>query len=358
MTENEIQTITKILELALETTKPLGSSDRDNIEVVMANFESAQNTAALHVLVTLLAKKIMSPEQDIRYHKSNLDGGFSGRLLDAEHITPFLREYELTPRPSSGWQTHSLQQNYPYDEDYPGAISPAELKTAFLYLVQRIQTEEGLAHRVLFVILGKLAEIRERNRPPALARPRDKTAAVVADLVEKLWAQPNAARVPVLAVFAVYQCLVKEFERYSNHDLLPLKSHAQSDEQVDRAGDIDLSLGEKTVESVEVKHGIEIGAGLVEQAIEKIRPTPIRRYYILGTSNRIDEVEKISKLVADARSSCGCEIIVGGLAPTLKYYLRLVTDTDDFIDNFVELLETDDGIGRDLRLTWNDIQQA
>lgn len=356
MTDNEAGIIKQILKISLDSSRPLSSIDQDHVEVVMENFESGQNTATLHVLMTLLAKKIISPEQDIRCHKTSIESGFSGRTLDSSCITPFLRKHGLTPRPSTGWQTHSLQQNYPYDETYPGVISPEELKIAFLYLVNRIQTEEGLAQRILFVILPKLVEIRERSKPPALIRPRNRTVAATVSLMERLWEHTDSSRVPVLAVFAAYQCLVSEVGRYKKHELLPPQFGAETDEQTDRAGNIDLVLDGKIDESVSVNHGVEIDAGMVERAIERIKGTSVRRCYILSTNSPIAEIEEIPAMILDPGSNHACEFIVDGIAPTLAYCLRLMRDTDDFIDNFVELLEADELIDNDLKRSWNAIQ--
>ncbi len=50
------------------------------------------NRGVLAVLITLLARKLRTPEQDIRPHQAQLEGGFSGRGLDERVVTPFLRE--------------------------------------------------------------------------------------------------------------------------------------------------------------------------------------------------------------------------------------------------------------------------
>lgn len=167
MTDNESQGIKGTLEYALEnctTSHPFSQTDWKHIDDVMVYFESGKNTAVVHVLVTLMVKKLLSPGQDIRLHKQTMAGGFRGRRLDGNHITPFLLEHELTSRPSSGWQTHSLQKNQPYDQNYPGLISPPKLKTAFLHLVNRLQTEKDVAQRMLSVFLAKLVELRENRK--------------------------------------------------------------------------------------------------------------------------------------------------------------------------------------------------
>ena len=40
---------------------------------------------------------------------------------------------------------------------------------------------------------------------------------------------------------------------------------------------------------------------------------------------------------------------------SLKYYLRLVNDSAEFIDNYVELMKVDDTIKFQHKSVWNDI---
>ena len=75
------------------------------------------------VLVTLLIYKILNPQQDIRYHQSNMPSGFSGRGIDTQYITPTLKQLGLPAMAESGWLTRSLEQPYPYTLNYEGKIN-------------------------------------------------------------------------------------------------------------------------------------------------------------------------------------------------------------------------------------------
>ena len=361
MSQSDNEKIPSVLEDALEKADAslhtaLARDDSSNLEIVMTNFESADNTSVLHVLITLLAKKIVSPGQDVRYHQANMEGGFSGRSLDTKYVTPFLGRNHLSRKPTSGWLTRSLEQSLPYTKDYPGQITPKELRKAFLDLVDRIQNDAELPKNLLYAFFAELVHLRERDKNLKLARPKSKTVSGTVNMVKTLWEERNASRIPVLAMYAAYQSMIKEIARYKRHNLESLLPHTASDDRSNRAGDIDLVLEGKTVESVEVKHDIGISADLVEQLIEKIKKTSVKRFYILSTSDSIKDAEKINSLLLDAKTQYGCEVIVNGVAPTLEYYLRLMKDTDDFIENFVTLLETDEGIGYSLKTAWNEIR--
>ena len=92
------------------------------------------------VLITLLFYKILNPKQDIRYHKVELENGFSGRSFDTKVVTPTLRKLGLPAMAESGWLTRSLEQAYPYTLDYKGKIANKTLKEAFLRLLDIVET--------------------------------------------------------------------------------------------------------------------------------------------------------------------------------------------------------------------------
>ena len=92
-----------------------------------------------------------------------MEGGFSGRGFDTEHVTPFLRKNDFPFMASgSGWLTRSLEQPAPFNEDYPGQISPLAVKNAFLKLIQRAQTsdETDTVLNILKEIFRQLVQLR------------------------------------------------------------------------------------------------------------------------------------------------------------------------------------------------------
>lgn len=91
------------------------------------------------VLITLLTHKILEPKQDIRYHQSSLENGFSGRTIDTKYITPTLKELGLPSMAESGWLTRSLEQPYPYTLNYNGKISNIKVKAAFLNVLDFVE---------------------------------------------------------------------------------------------------------------------------------------------------------------------------------------------------------------------------
>jgi DNA (cytosine-5)-methyltransferase 1 len=171
----------------------------------------------------------------------------------------------------------------------------------------------------------------------------------------------GASRLPTLAVYAVYQCMVKEMKRFDGKTLMPLEEHTSSDKSSGRVGDIEVrNDGGKVFEAVEIKHGIAITPQLIKDAYEKFKSHPIQRFYMLSTVEDIQEGVNISKETSKIMKIHGCQVIVNGIYPSLKYYLRLLHNTYDFIDNYVENLKKDNTIKYEHKLKWNEIvgQQA
>lgn len=167
----------------------------------------------------------------------------------------------------------------------------------------------------------------------------------------------GASRLPTLAVYAAYQCMISQVSRYNDKILCELESHNSADMQSGRIGDIDINNQDGTAfEGVEIKHEIKITKQLVNDAYNKFKVYKTDRYYLLTTANMDTadwdginaEINKISQIH-------GCQVIVNGVYSSLNYYLRLVEDPADFIDKYVELLKHDATVKFQHKEAWNSI---
>ncbi len=319
---------------------------------------SGKYVAVLTVLVTLLVKKVIDPEQDIRLHRTDFTGGFSGRSFDTKHITPFLRDNDFPHMKSgSGWLTRSLEQFAPYDMNYPGKIQPKLAKSHFLNLIDKIEKNEFSADSCLRYIFQELVKHRNESQELVLSRPQNLSIQQIIDILDVFWrdASSGASRVPVLAVYAAYKCLTTEVSRYQQLKILDLESHTSADSKTGRSGDIDFEMEGKIVESVEIKHNLPIDAELVKKTINKNKSNPVNRLYLLSTNEDIVDTSGVKRLTKDARDRYGSEIIVDGLGRTLLHLLRLLTDTNDFINAFVSYLEKDKEVSYDVKKKWNKV---
>jgi len=330
---------------------------KEAIKIVL--FSSESSKGVLTVILTSLVYKIFNPDQDIRYHQANMNNGYSGRSFDTANITPFLKQKYFPAMAESGWLTRSLEQNIPYDKQYPGKIRPETLKEAFLTVIDYIQksneNESLLNYIFQYLILQRNSNIIQLARPTNLS---------INDVIKRLelhfssnYSSSGAARLPVLSIHAVYSCLINELDRYKGKILLPLEEHTSADVRSGRIGDIEISNDDNTpYEAVEVKFGIEITKQLVSDVYSKINHTQVDRYYILSTSGvKENEITGISDEILKIRNLHGCQLIVNGIQKTLEYYLRLLKNTKDFINYYVELLESDATIKFEHKKRWNNI---
>lgn len=330
--------------------------ERKHIEIVLKNQENRKG--ALAVLVTLLVKKVVSPEQDIRLHRTEFEGGFSGRRLDTNVVTPFLRANRFPSMSESGWLTRSFEQPHPFDINFPGKITPKVLKQSFLFLIDAAQRGGAdKAAAILHSLFIGLVEARDRNTRLDLARPVNLS---IAELVDRLSQHHDAkikgaARLPVLAIHAILSVLSRELNRYSECKLLPLEAHTTADSRSNLIGDISVIDGNDTLfEGYEIKHNVPISSELIRSSFAKLQTTPVKVFYILTTypHDNYDEFKNDIELVAKTH---GCQLIVNGVDRTLLYYLRLIGDTRSFIDAYVSHLETDAAITFDLKEYWNQL---
>ncbi len=336
----------------------LDALEKSTIQIIADNFERGKGV--LTVLITSLVHKLHNPDQDIRLHQDNMDGGYSGRGVDTKYVTPFMKEMGFPSMAESGWLTRSLEQNLPYDLNYPGKITPPELKAVFLNLLDMVQTKNKSPEKFLLIFFGKLIEHREQKKLD-LAKPTSLPISTIIDYLkqhfESRYSARGASRLPTLAIYAIYQCMIRELKRFEGKQLMSLEEHTSSDKSSGRVGDIEVRDEEDRVfEAVEIKHGIPINTQLVRDAYEKFKSHPIQRYYLLSTVGEDSaDIENLTKEVSKILNIHGCQVIINGIYPSLKYYLRLLHNTYDFIDNYVENLKKDKTIKYEHKLKWNEI---
>ena len=86
------------------------------MDIIVAKIDRQKSQVS--VLVTSCLQKVCHPEQDIRYHRTGLKGGYSGRTFDTKFTTPFFKKY--FPRyanKETGFLTMSTREDIPWTKD-------------------------------------------------------------------------------------------------------------------------------------------------------------------------------------------------------------------------------------------------
>ncbi|WP_185542723.1 DNA methyltransferase [Listeria booriae] len=349
--------------LASSTTRvSITEENKLYLEEIVKNSQNAKGV--LTVLTTLLVYKTIHPEQDIRYHQSQLENGFSGRSIDTSDVTPFLKSVNFPAMSESGWLTRSLEQAEPYTLEFKGKITPISNKTAFLGIIHNFEVEGDDPETILLALFVLLIKQRDSFNI-SLIKPTNLSIATIIKYLqshfEYAYRTPGQSRLPVLAIYAAYECMIDQVHRFDAKKIMPLESHNSADTQSGRIADIDIwSISDNTpFEGVEVKHKIQITPSLVETSFKKFQMHQTKRYYLLTTAN-MDKAdwENINHKIHEISIIHGCQVIVNGVYDSLKYYMRLLDDPAQFVENYVELLEKDGTLKFEHKEMWNKIVQS
>lgn len=338
-----------------------------NVEILIANAENQKSVIA--VIITSLLKKIESPAQDVRLHRSEFKDGYSGRTLDTNVVTPWLKKHfrRFAPK-ESGWLTRSIEQPHPFTKDFPGKIRNTLVKAAFLSIFEDVE-EKGLDQQIYltaFIIrlLDTSAaekELVDKSLVDVNAQPL--TIDVVIDMLREHFTGKVSSRLPVVATYSIYQLLVENVKIYQDKKLLPLKGHTTSDRYMGY-GDIEiLAEDETSFEVVEVKHNIPIDRTMISDVYNKIKDTKIKRYFILTTAepNFSEDRKEIFELVREIKGKFNIEIIPNGIIPSLKYYLRFVPNLGEFLEKYKDNLKKEFSQSTEIKQLhiskWKEIQE-
>lgn len=318
------------------------------------------------VLVASLTYKVLNPEQDVRYHKVELENGYSGRTFDTKYVTPFLKSKKFFgAMKESGWLTRSLEQAHPFDLEFPGKINNKIVKEAFLQILNDVEMN-GEDAKAYLTNIFRLSIIEKSRKTVTLVNPVESESSLnIEQIIMYLekhfyykYSTRGASILPVIAFYSVYECLIKEIGRYKNKKLDKLNSHTSCDRSSKATGDIVIRDVETNnlYEVIEIKFDITPNVIMINDAYEKFKSEPIQRYYVLSTAHASEDEEfKINEEIIKIREEHGCQVIVNGIFPSLKYYLRLLENTDEFMNRYVENLQANSELDFEHKIAWNRI---
>lgn len=318
------------------------------------------------VLLTSLVYKALHPEQDVRRHQANMENGYSGRTFDTKYITPFMKQKRfLGAMKESGWLTRSLEQNIPYELDFPGKIQNKNVKASFLNILNDVE-ENGVNPNEYVLAIMSYSIKCKKDKTVILVNPIEReTSLTINEIMDALhrhfyfsYKSRGAAILPVVALYSVYECITEELKRFDGKTLDKLASHNSCDKSSGETGDIVVrnDNDNSIYEVIEVKFDIPINSIMIEDAYKKISEKSVQRYYLLSTvASREDERVAINNIIRKVREEHGCQIIVNGIFPTLKYYLRLLDNTDIFVERYVKNLSDNTEINFEHKIAWNKV---
>ena len=358
----ETHFVTKNENLPPVVIESLDSRFIDALERIAKYCEKASG-GYINLITGLSIKAVYGDKVDVRYHQVQIQNqtdrpaGFNFRGVSETTIYEWMEEHEFHGA-KSGWQTRTFERPKPYMLDYYENIGT--IKEPFLVCYDEIEMHNQSPLIALVLLLWRRLQLREASKVE-LAIPKIQDVMQITQLFEAHFFysykdSKGASMLPVLALYAVYKVLLAELCRYEGKELKELELHSAADAQTGAIGDIEIVNSDGTIfEAVEIKHGLIISKAMIESAKQKIRGSQIDRYYILTTHRQhepskevLDEVENVKKLL-------GCQMIVNGVIPTIKYYLRLLTNPGAVLPIYVGLLMKDGAIVFEHKDIWNKI---
>ena len=145
-------------------------------------------------------------------------------------------------------------------------------------------------------------------------------------------------------------------DRYKGKHLKPLESHSAADSRTGALGDIEIASSDGSIfEAVEVKHEIAVTKDIVESVKRKVRGSRIDRYYVLTTHSQHEPTPDIEEEIDTIKKSLGCQLIVNGVIPSIRYYLRLLSNPNLVFPEYAKLLASDFAIAYEHKDIWNRI---
>ena len=311
------------------------------------------NKSIVSALATSLLKKIIDPKQDIRLHRTDFENGYSARTLDTKITSPFFKKYfPKYANKESSFLTLATREKIKWtiNDGNNLKIRNKNLKKCFLDVFNQVEAHNKNPRNYLCYLFVKLIELT--NKEDLIFQIAKKTNIKIGTLnintilamLKDHFSIKLSSRLPVIAIYSIYEILIPLLKRYDRKKLLPLQVHTSSDKH--GFGDIEI-YDEKYLpfEVVEIKHNIPIDKYMVFDIVKKINGTNINRYYILTTYARgfeNQEIEQlVNKFIANINAERNIDIIANGIITTLKYYLRFIDNYNLFLNIYTKNLIND-----------------
>ena len=358
----------------IESDKIEQTLDEIKIDVDYLIEKIGSNKSIVSALVTSLLKKIIEPTQDVRLHRVDFEGGYSARTLDTQLTSPFFKNhFPKYANKESSFLTLATRERIKWtkNEGQNLKIRDKKLRRSFLNIFEQIEENSQNPTIYLIYIFAKLIKLSESEAnlfELVETNSQDVSALniqLVLELLKKQFALKLSSRLPVIAIYSIYEILLPNFERYKNKRLLPLQVHTSSDKH--GFGDIEIYDEENNpFEIIEIKHNIAIDKYLIFDIVKKIKTTNINRYYILTTFQNgfaDEETEKaVTEYILQIKQQINLDIIANGIISTLKYYLRFVDDYSEFIKIYTKNLIADAKTSTEVKSfhleEWNEILET
>src|SRR3989304_3201437 len=197
-----------------------------------------KNKSLLSALVSSLVKKIIDPKQDIRLHRMDFKDGYSARTLDTSVTAPFFKKYfPKYANKESAFLTLATREKIKWTkrDGQNLKIRDAQVKKSFLALFDALENRQIKPKECLIYIFIKLHLLSQQHQMvfDETIESADFSEILninmVLKMLERHFGSKLSSRLPVIAIYSVYQQLFKVVKRYEGKKLGQLNVHTSSD---------------------------------------------------------------------------------------------------------------------------------
>lgn len=344
--EYDIKEFEKFFDSNSDASKSLSETQKALLEVIARNAENRKGVFT--VTVTSLFVKSQNPDQDTRLHQANMPGGYSGRTVDTRIVTPTLKKFDFPSMAESGWLTRSLEQNAPFNADFPGKVNPKELKLAFLEVLRGSNENELNNSEALAFLISRVRVEHVKPRLEAASFESDsKISPVMAmTLLRDHWFTKykgsGASRLPVLAVFCCLKNLVHDGNSAGFSSMVELENHTSPDLRSKALGDIEvLNDNGHISKAFEVKFGKSIGVSEIYEIGKKIRGKNVDTYVALTDQQNDLDREKLDEAILSVEKISGTRLVVQDTFSFLETSILYLPSIEKFILDYLNLVKLD-----------------
>jgi hypothetical protein len=292
MTDNYSSILQKALDSTIVDTTRLTEKRGDvcikgALDIISNNI--SKSWAPFKAITASVIAKIIYPDWDTRKHQIQIGGLHSLRTIDRCHVSDYLYKKELYDTPTEFALTRSFEKAEPYDKNYTGNIEPKESKSAFLNLVDIINTkiDINLLNDILVYLMTFL-----KNRKEATTSLKNSTVESSKELdlrdVSKLLNEINkfgsgSSVIPVIIAHTLLSVIQPYL--WVGITMKPLKEHTAPDNHSKSCGDIEgIDSSSKTKIAIEVKHKIRIDESIIMVFDRKTKDEDIPLKFIITTA--------------------------------------------------------------------------
>jgi hypothetical protein len=267
----------------------ISADQRKAIQEIVSSITAQTGRALVDIFVLQLTVKTICPEQDIRLHKGSSNRGtfswregISMRSIDAEHIIPTLRKYELLRiNQYGGYMTRTFAENYPYTKFYKAEIRAKQqarqrwlqviddlekggidADAALLYVLQLLWQFSEAFSNLVQKTLNSLGTWIDKNEPLSISS----TVMLIKEHIEESEAR---ARLLEVAMHALLQTL-GELGVDLGGKLKPLMPMRTANKKHGNIGDVEVLSGNLLIEAWDAKYEQPYLSDALDELVEKI----------------------------------------------------------------------------------------